>query len=171
MASTERRIEVRKDIRDVWSHVRDMGNWSVQIPGYVAHREAGPDDSVWTLKVSIGPVERTVDVAVHVLRWDEPDEVAFTLKGLTESFSGGGLYRAEARGGSTAIALSFEATPEGPMATMINALAAPILEQVADAFSENLRRSIEGEEGRVEATLRISPWRRLIEMVRTWFRR
>lgn len=171
MASAIRRIEVGKEIGVVWTYVRDMANWAVQLPGYVSHREIDADNSVWTLRVNIGPVQRTVDVAVQVLRWDEPGEVEFRLKGVTESFSGSGLYQATQQASGTRIDLHFSATPEGPMATMVEALAAPVLAQVADDFSENLRRSIDGEAITRNPSLRISLFRRWIAIVMSWFGR
>ncbi len=146
MAFAERSFHVATNIDDAWDFVSDMGNWATQMPGYLSHEELDRDRSIWRLQVDFGPFQRQVAVAIEVTEWNAPTSVTFEIAGKTEPFTGGGRYEATSDGDRTDIVLTFNAEPGGAMAKMINALAGPVLERVADQFSTNLRLAIDGGE-------------------------
>lgn len=135
-----RELSVPRTPAQVWQFVCDMGNWAAQMPGYISHEQLGPDDSVWTLQLNIGPFERPVAIDVHVLRWDEPHHVDFEIKGKHDPFVGSGKFHSVQEGDATRIVLAFRAEPTGSMARVLAPLMPPILNEVADQFSANLAK-------------------------------
>jgi len=75
---------------DVWEFVKDMNNWAPFLTGYQRHQILSETDSIWWLKGDVGILSRTVQLQAHVVEWNGPKKVAFTLTGLNESVEGGG---------------------------------------------------------------------------------
>lgn len=145
MLTVERLLEVSKSQQEVWSFVRDMGNWASQMPGYQSHEIVNDDQSVWTVQLNVGPFTRPCIMEVFVTQWAEPAEVIFTVKGRFDPFRGEGRFLSEAREGGCAIALNFGVEGTGSMAKVISAMAAPVLTKVADQFVQNLAQVIGGD--------------------------
>ena len=77
----------------VWDFVKDMNNWAPFLTGYQKHEILSDTDSIWWLKGDVGILSRTVQLQAHVVEWNGPEKVAFTLTGLNESVEGGGELR------------------------------------------------------------------------------
>jgi hypothetical protein len=75
---------------EVWDFVKDMNNWAPFLTGYQKHEVLSETDSIWWLKGDVGILSRTVQLRAHVVEWNGPERVAFTLEGLNESVDGGG---------------------------------------------------------------------------------
>jgi carbon monoxide dehydrogenase subunit G len=84
----------------IWEFVKDMNNWAPYLTGYQKHEIVNETDSVWTLKGDVGVLARVVKLKAHVVEWDGPKRVTFTLTGLNEQVDGGGTLemRAAAEG-------------------------------------------------------------------------
>lgn len=98
-------------IDELWAHVHDLSNWAADIPGYVAHTEIDPDESIWTVKGDLGALSKQVDFRVKVTERVAPSRVTFSLEGTTENVSGQG---------------SFEARPIGAPARPLAVAAPPV---------------------------------------------
>jgi carbon monoxide dehydrogenase subunit G len=75
----------------IWEFVKDMNNWAPMVTGYQKHEIIDETDSIWTLKGDVGMLSRTVKLRAHVVEWNGPRRVAFTLQGLNEVVDGGGV--------------------------------------------------------------------------------
>jgi carbon monoxide dehydrogenase subunit G len=75
---------------DVWAFVRDMNNWAPFLTGYQRHEILSETDSIWWLKGDVGILSREVQLQAHVVEWNGPERVVFTLTGLNEPVEGGG---------------------------------------------------------------------------------
>ena len=142
MLTVERLLEVSSSQQEVWSFVRDMGNWAAQMPGYQSHEIVDDHNSVWTVQLNVGPFTRPCVMEVLVTRWAEPAEVNFTVKGRFDPFRGEGRFLSEAHEVGCAITLNFGVEGTGSMAKVISAMAAPVLTKVADQFVQNLAHVI-----------------------------
>jgi hypothetical protein len=74
----------------IWEFVKDMNNWAPFLTGYQRHEILSETDSIWWLKGDVGILSRTVQLQAHVIEWNGPAKVAFTLTGLNENVEGGG---------------------------------------------------------------------------------
>ncbi len=82
---------------EVWAFVKDMNNWAPFLTGYQRHEIVDERDSIWWLKGDVGILSRTVQLRAHVVEWNGPEKVAFTLTGMNEEVEGGGeLFMARA---------------------------------------------------------------------------
>jgi carbon monoxide dehydrogenase subunit G len=144
MLETVQTVVVDAALGDVWAYVRDIRRWAGLMPGLQDCEVLGEDDSRWTLKVGVGGLVRTVKVQVHVDEWDGPARARFSFKLMGDPVEGGGAYTAQAAGPhATEIALQVQVRGSGPMAPMWEAMGRPLLPQLAKAFADQLKASIE----------------------------
>jgi len=128
----------------VWTYVSDMANWAANMPGYKAFEVLSEKESLWTLKVGVGALNRTVKVRVFITAWDEPDHVAFTFKLDNDPVDGDGAYRAQVRpDGGTDVDIGFRINGQGPMAAAWEAMMRPILPKMTNGFGDTLKARIE----------------------------
>ena len=64
MIETEQTILINSAIDRVWDYARDIKNWASIMPGYQDCTIIDENASRWTLKVGVGGLVRTVNVAV-----------------------------------------------------------------------------------------------------------
>lgn len=83
---------VNKPVEAVWPWVREMDNWAPMLRGYQAHRKESDTESVWTLTGDLGPMSKTIDMAVLITEWVDGTRVAFTLEGIGEAVSARGAF-------------------------------------------------------------------------------
>jgi carbon monoxide dehydrogenase subunit G len=144
MIETEQSVTVAASIDDVWTFVCDMQRWASIMPGYREYDVIDEDNSLWTLKVGVGGLVRTVKVKVNVEEWDGPGRVPFSFSLQGDPVTGKGLYLASpVSPGETAIALQVQVMGGGPMAPMWEAMGRPLLPQLAKGFAEQLKAEIE----------------------------
>ena len=79
-------------IDSVWGYVSDIQKWANLMPGCRDCTVIDANDFRWTLKVGVGGLIRTVNVLVHVDRWDGPERVNFSYKLEGDPVMGGGSY-------------------------------------------------------------------------------
>jgi carbon monoxide dehydrogenase subunit G len=128
----------------VWEYVSVMANWASNMPGYRSFDIVNEKESLWTLKIGVGALVRTVKVRVVIQQWDEPYHVSFIFRLDNDPVDGDGAYQATIRsGGITDVEISFRITGRGPMSTAWEAMMRPILPKMAKGFSDALTASIE----------------------------
>lgn len=144
MIETEQTIAIDAAIEGVWNYVQDMRGWASLMPGMREFSVLDADRSRWTLKIGIGGLIRTVNVLVHVDRWDEPERVDFSYKLEGDPVAGGGSYVASRKSAlETEITLKVRVEGSGPMAPMWEAMGKPLLPRLAKSFAEQLKVEIE----------------------------
>jgi carbon monoxide dehydrogenase subunit G len=144
MIETEQTILIEAPIDQVWDFARDMQRWANLMPGMREFTVLDEDDSRWTLKVGVGGLVRTVNVLVHVDKWDGPERVSFSYKLEGDPVEGGGSYLATRHGAdATEVLLAVRVVGGGPMAPMWEAMGRPLLPQLAKGFAGQLKAAIE----------------------------
>ncbi len=94
MPEVEHTALVAAPVAAVWEFCQDMANWAPLLTGYQAHEVVNDRESVWTLKGEVGGLTRTVQFRVEITEWNGPERVRFTLTGLNEPMTGGGVFHA-----------------------------------------------------------------------------
>lgn len=144
MIETEQQIVIAAGLTQVWDFASDMRRWADLMPGMREFAMIDADNSVWTLKVGVGGLVRTVKVHVHVDEWAGPQSVRFSYRLEGDPVQGGGWYRAMASGpAQTEVTLHVEVVGSGPLAPMWEAMGRPLLPQLAKGFAGQLRDAIE----------------------------
>jgi len=145
MLNVKRELTVQQSPSQVWDFVRDMGNWAKQMPGYVSHEVVDENDSVWTVQFNMGPFTRPCIIDVHVLRWAEPSEIEFSIKGRHDPFQGQGVFNSEAAADDgTHVKVDFTMQITGSMAKVISVMAAPVLTKLADQMVVRMGQALGG---------------------------
>ena len=145
MLNVKRELTVQQSQSQVWSFVRDMGNWARQMPGYLSHEVANENDSVWTVQFNMGPFTRPCIIDVHVLRWVDPSQVEFSITGRHDPFQGQGVFNSTAApDDGTHVTVDFAMEITGSMAKVISVMAAPVLTTLADQMVVNMGQALGG---------------------------
>jgi carbon monoxide dehydrogenase subunit G len=146
MIETEQTVLIDVGIDEVWAYAKDMRRWAELLPGMREFVIIDENDSRWVLKVGVGGLVRTVNVLVHVDRWDGPERVDFTYKLEGDPVEGGGSYTASRKSDrQTEVVLKVRVQGGGPMAPMWEAMGRPLLPQLAKGFADQLKAAIEQE--------------------------
>lgn len=146
MPSVIRDADVAAPASAVWAFVARYDAWADLFPGYQAHRAVSPTRSVWTIRGDVGMFSRIVETEVEILA-DEPGQgVRFAVRGLTERFTGDGVFRVAAADADRCV-LSFSLTLDagGVIGPMVNALLKTRLPEMLETFSAALARRIEAD--------------------------
>ncbi len=85
-----------------WAFVADMDHWAPLLTGYQRHKKIDAKRSRWWVKGEIGGLSRTAEFEVTITQWLEPEQIAFTLKGLDEPFTGSGAFRVAGKSATSA---------------------------------------------------------------------
>lgn len=158
MIETRQTVTVAAPIDATWTYARDVERWAEIMPGYQSCEILSEDDSLWTLKVGVGGLVRTVSVAVHVDRWAGPERVDFSFRLQGDPVEGGGFYEASCSpAGQTLVELAVQVRGSGPMAPMWEAMGAPVLPRFAKGFAEELKNRIEAQAGTPSLALDAAP--------------
>ncbi len=83
---------VDESLATIWEFVSDMDRWAPLMTGYEAHELHDARTSTWTLRGDLGPMSRSVKLAVTITEWVDAEKVAFTLEGIDEQVKGGGSF-------------------------------------------------------------------------------
>lgn len=148
MIDAEQSIVINTAIDSVWDYVQDIRKWANLFPGCRECTIVDDNDSHWTLKVGAAGLVRTVNVFVHVDKWDGPERVDFSFKLDAEPVLGGGSYIASRKGdGETEVTMCVRVEGSGSMAPMWEAMCKPLLPQLAKSFAGKLKSEIEETAG------------------------
>ncbi|WP_300014668.1 SRPBCC family protein [Pseudonocardia sp.] len=144
MLATEQPFAVDASLEQVWAYVGDMANWAGNLPGYQSFEVLDETDSLWTLKVALGALVRTVRLRIHITEWRAPDHVAFTLTGVGDPIEGQGSFDARPSGDARSeVLLTLAVAGNGQMAGVMESMARPVLPRLGKGLAEALRAEIE----------------------------
>lgn len=130
-------VKVPLDINTIWSFVHDMNNWAPLVPGYINHEILSENKSTWEFKGDLGFMKKKVKLEINIKEWNEPSEVLFDLKGLSDNFNGGGYFKAEVVDEhSTNMTGHLEITAGGMMGPMINQILVKFVPQTAEELTD-----------------------------------
>ncbi|OCA89892.1 SRPBCC family protein [Pradoshia sp. D12] len=130
-------VEVPLDIQTIWEFVHDMNKWAPLVPGYIDHEILSERQSTWAFKGDLGFMKKTVKLQIDIKEWNEPSEVIFDLKGLSDNFNGGGYFRAEVIDEKTTkMSGHLDITAGGMMGAMVNQILTKFVPQTAQELTD-----------------------------------
>ena len=130
-------VNVPLSIETIWSFVSDMNNWAPLVPGYIEHEILSENQSTWKFKGDLGFMKKTVKLQIDIKEWNEPTQVLFDLKGLSENFNGGGYFEAEVIDEHhTKMTGHLDITAGGMMGPMINSILKNFVPQTAQELTD-----------------------------------
>ncbi len=171
MIEAEHTLVIDAAIDDVWRYVQDISKWANLFPGCRDCEIIDDDNSRWTLKVGAGGMVKTVNVLVHVDRWDGPGRVDFSYRLESEPVVGSGSYSASRKSDiESAVGLQVRVEGSGQMAAMWEAMCKPLLPQMAKTFSDRLKTEIEALVPAASAVPAPAPGPSLVASLAGWLR-
>lgn len=130
-------VEVPLNIETIWAFVHDMNNWAPLVPGYIDHEIITERQSTWSFKGDLGFMKKKVKLQIDIKEWNEPSEVLFDLKGLSDNFIGGGYFKAESIDENTTNMTGYlDITAAGMMGPMINQILTKFVPQTAQELTD-----------------------------------
>lgn len=130
-------VEVPLNIETIWAFVHDMNNWAPLVPGYIDHEVITERQSTWSFKGDLGFMKKKVKLQIDIKEWNEPSEVLFDLKGLSDNFIGGGYFKAESIDENTTSMTGYlDITAAGMMGPMINQILTKFVPQTAQELTD-----------------------------------
>lgn len=130
-------VELPLSIEIIWAFVHDMNNWAPLVPGYIDHEIISERQSTWAFKGDLGFMKKKVKLQIDINEWNEPSEVLFDLKGLSDNFNGGGYFKAERIDeNKTNMTGYLDITAGGMMGVMINQILTNFVPQTAQELTD-----------------------------------
>ena len=99
MAIASHSVVISTPVENVWNYVSQIENWATMVPAYKEHEQIDEQKSIWTFEGNFKGFKKTVKMELDVTEFDEPSNIRFELKGLTENFTGSGKFTAEETAG------------------------------------------------------------------------
>ncbi|MGG4439976.1 CoxG family protein [Brevibacillus fortis] len=116
-------VELNLPIGAVWQFVSIVENWVPLVPGYISHEVINERRVTWTFTGDIGIMKKTISLQVDITEWTPPNEVRFTLTGISGNFTGQGYFKAKALGEArTKMTGCLDITANGVKGPMINSI-------------------------------------------------
>ena len=108
MATGTHTVVVPVDVQAVWDYVSDLEKWATTVPAYKEHEIINDKQSIWTFEGSVKGIKKTIQAQVDITEWNEPSNIKFELKGLSDNFTGSGHFTAEDVNGKTIMTCTVE---------------------------------------------------------------
>jgi carbon monoxide dehydrogenase subunit G len=139
-ASHSVQIPVSKD--KVWSFVSKIEKWAVLVPAYKEHKDVDDKTSIWTFEGSFKGLKKTVEMEMKIVEFNEPSNIKFELKGLSDNFSGSGEFKAEEKDGGTFMTGTVEVNAGGLSGAVLTPAIKMLLPKVTTRLTEKIARKI-----------------------------
>lgn len=142
MAQATHSVTVPVSQDKVWAFVSKLEKWATMVPGYKAHEQQDETTSIWTFEGNMKGLKKTVQLELKIVEFNEPSNIKFEFRGITENFSGSGQFTAEAEGNGTKMTGTVEAEAGGIAKVALNPMIKMLLPKVTERLTEKIGRSI-----------------------------
>ncbi|MGM9943410.1 MAG: CoxG family protein [Lysinibacillus sp.] len=143
MAQATHSVTVPLSVDTVWDFVSKIEKWATLVPAYKEHEQINDEKSVWTFEGNMKGIKKTVKMELEIIEFNEPNNIKFTLIGLTENFKGSGQFQAEEVAGGTNMIGTVEATAGGISGAVLNPMIKMVLPKVTVRLTEKIARTIQ----------------------------
>ena len=143
MAQATHSVTVPLSVDTVWNFVSKIEKWATLVPAYKEHEQIDDKKSVWTFEGNMKGIKKTVKMELEIIEFNEPNNIKFTLTGLTENFKGSGQFQAEEVAGGTNMIGTVEATAGGISGAVLNPMIKMVLPKVTTRLTEKIARTIQ----------------------------
>lgn len=142
MPSKEVIFTVRLPIEYVWSFMKDRREVGCLFPGCRSVKIINDLDSVWTVKFTLGPFSRTMEMNTHTTEMVEQEKLSWVATGEHVSASGTvGMRRVGDE--ETEIVYRIEGHVKGHFTFLQDIVIAEQLGEIARAFVKNIKERLE----------------------------
>ena len=142
MAIASHSVVISTPVENVWNYVSQIENWATMVPAYKEHEQIDEQKSIWTFEGNFKGFKKTVKMELDVTEFDEPSNIRFELKGLTENFTGSGKFTAEETAGETTMTGIIEVNAGGLTGAVLTPVIKMVLPKVTTRLTEKIARQI-----------------------------
>lgn len=143
MAHASHSVKVPVSQDKVWTFVSKIEKWATMVPGYKAHEQQDETTSLWTFEGNLKGIKKTVQLELKIVELQEPSNIKFEFKGITDNFSGSGQFTAVEEGNGTNMTGTVEAEAGGIAKVALNPIIKMLLPKVTERLTEKIGRSIQ----------------------------
>ena len=143
MAQASHSVQIPVSQDKVWSFVSKIEKWAILVPAYKSHKEIDSQTSNWTFEGSFKGLTKKVEMEIKIVEMNEPTNIKFEIKGLTDNFKGGGEFIAEPKGDGTYMTGTVEVTAGGLSGAVLNPAIKVLLPKVTTKLTEKISRHIQ----------------------------
>lgn len=151
MPTKEVTFSIQLPIRSVWSFMIDRKEVGCLFPGCKGVKILNDLDSIWTLKMSLGPFSRTIEMNAHTVEAKEQERLSWTATGEHLRTSGLITFRKLSEE-ETEITYRLEGHVVGHFTFLQDIVVAEKLGEVCRMFMKNIKARLEyhSEQGKKE---------------------
>ncbi|WEG12819.1 SRPBCC family protein [Pullulanibacillus sp. KACC 23026] len=142
MATGTHTVEIPIDAQAVWDYISDLEKWATTVPAYKEHEIINDKQSIWTFAGSVKGIKKSIRVQVDVTTWNEPSNIRFELKGLTDNITGSGNFTAEEADGKTTMTCTIEVHAGGISGAVLTPVIKWAVPKVTSRLTESIARKI-----------------------------
>lgn len=143
MAQASHSIQIPVSQDKVWSFVSKIEKWATLVPAYKEHKEVDAQTSIWTFEGNFKGLSKKVELEIKIVELNEPTNIKFEIKGLSDNFSGGGEFKAEAKDGGTYMTGTVEINAGGLSGAILTPAIKVLLPKVTTRLTEKIGRTIQ----------------------------
>ena len=143
MAQASHSVQIPVGQEKVWSFVSKIEKWATLVPAYKAHKEVDADTSHWTFEGNFKGLSKKVELEIKIVEMNEPTNIKFEIKGLSDNFSGGGEFKAEPKDGGTYMTSTVEVNAGGLSGAILTPAIKVLLPKVTSRLTEKIARHIQ----------------------------
>lgn len=144
MAQASHSIQIPVSQDKVWSFVSRIEKWATLVPAYKEHQAVDANTSNWTFEGNFKGLSKKVELEIKIVEVNEPNNIKFEIKGLSDNFKGGGEFKAEAKDGGTYMTATVEITAGGLSGAVLNPAIKMLLPKITTRLTEKIGRTIQG---------------------------
>ena len=143
MAQATHSVQIPVSQDTVWSFVSKIEKWATLVPAYKGHKEIDDQTSHWTFEGNFKGLSKKVELEIKIIEMNEPSNIKFELKGISDNFSGAGEFTAQPKDGGTYMTASVEANAGGIAGAILNPAIKMLLPKVVTRLTEKISRTIQ----------------------------
>lgn len=142
MAQATHTVQLPVAQEKVWDFVSNIEKWATLVPAYKSHKLVNDQKSIWTFEGNMKGIKKTVEAEITIVEVNQPSDIKFELKGLSDNFSGSGAFHAEEAGNGTAMSLTVDASAGGLTGAVLSPMIKIVLPKITTKLTEKIGRNI-----------------------------
>ena len=143
MAQASHAVQIPVAQEKVWAFVSKIEKWATLVPAYKEHKQIDEQTSHWTFEGNFKGLSKKIELEIKIVEMNEPTNIKFQIKGLSDNFSGGGEFRAEAKDGGTLMTGTVEIAAGGLSGAVLTPAIKVLLPKITTRLTEKIARHIQ----------------------------
>ncbi|MER2128579.1 SRPBCC family protein [Solibacillus sp.] len=143
MAQASHAVQIPVAQEKVWAFVSKIEKWATLVPAYKEHKQVDDQTSHWTFEGNFKGLSKKIELEIKIVEMNEPTNIKFQIKGLSDNFSGGGEFKAEAKDGGTLMTGIVEISAGGLSGAVLTPAIKVLLPKITTRLTEKIARHIQ----------------------------